>query len=65
MSSLEKNPALVEFYEFGYDKHMFSGRSGKQRTKKEVADHTNRTDPNGHTRKVVEKLRNTERNHRK
>lgn len=54
----------IDYYTFDHDKHMFSGRSGKQRTKKEVAVHTNRNDPNGHSRKIASKLRNTEVNQR-
>lgn len=54
---------LLDYYTFDNDKHMYSGRSGKQRSKKEVAVHTNRTDPSGHSRKLITKMRNTERNH--
>uniref|UniRef100_A0A2A4IRY3 Uncharacterized protein n=1 Tax=Heliothis virescens TaxID=7102 RepID=A0A2A4IRY3_HELVI len=36
--------------------------SGKQRTKKEVNEHTNHFDPSGHSRKIVTKLMNTENN---
>ncbi|GBP50193.1 hypothetical protein EVAR_97194_1 [Eumeta japonica] len=36
--------------------------SGKQRTKKEVSEHTNHFDPSGHSRKIVKKLMNTENN---
>ena len=54
----------IDYYTFDHDKHMFSGRSGKQRTKKEVAVHTNRNDPNGHSRKIASKIRNTEVNQR-
>ena len=54
----------IDYYTFENDKHMFSGRSGKQRTKREVAVHTNRNDPNGHSRKIASKLRNTEMNQR-
>ena len=47
-------------YNFEYDKHMFSGHSGKQRSKREAEEHTNHFDPNGHSRKIVEKLKNSE-----
>lgn len=50
-----------DYFTFDHDKHMFSGRSGKQRTKREVAVHTNHFDPNGHSRKIALKLRNTEK----
>lgn len=51
-----------EHYNFDHDKHMFSGNSGKQRTKKESSEHTNHHDPSGHSRKIVTKLVNTEAN---
>ena len=35
---------------------------GKQRSKKEAALYTNRHSPGGHERKIVTKLRNSERN---
>ena len=49
-----------EEYEFEHDKHMFSGHSGKQRSKTEAAKNYNHHDPSGHTRKIVTKLQNTE-----
>mgnify|MGYP003476963790 CR=1 FL=1 len=49
-----------EEYEFEHDKHMFSGHSGKQRSKTEAAKNSNHHDPSGHTRKIVTKLQNTE-----
>jgi nuclear protein 1 len=55
----------LEKYEFEHDKHMFSGHSGKQRSKTEAAKHTNHHDPNGHSRKIVTKLVNTEKNSQK
>ncbi|XP_055588090.1 nuclear protein 1 [Uranotaenia lowii] len=51
-----------EKYNFDHDKHMFSGHSGKGRSKKEASTHTNHFDPNGHSRKIATKLRNTEQN---
>ena len=55
-----------EKYDLGdHDKHMFSGHSGKQRTKTEAAKHTNHNDPCGHSRKILTKLQNTENNKKK
>lgn len=54
-----------EEYEFEHDKHMFSGHSGKQRSKTEAAKNSNHHDPSGHTRKIVTKLQNTEANKKK
>jgi len=51
-----------EHYNFDHDKHMFSGKSGKMRTKKEASQNTNHTDTCGHTRKIVTKLHNMEHN---
>lgn len=54
-----------EHWNFDYGKHIFCGRSGKQRTKKEASQNTNRCDPQGHTRKAVIKLmKNNENNKR-
>lgn len=51
-----------EHYNFEYDKHIYCGHSGKQRSKKEVSEHTNHNDPSGHSRKIVTKMVNTETN---
>lgn len=51
-----------DYYNFEHDKHIFSGHSGKQRSKKEASVHTNHFDPSGHSRKIVTKLANTEQN---
>lgn len=51
-----------EHYNFDQDKIINSGHSGKQRSKKEQSEHTNRNDPSGHSRKIVTKLQNTEQN---
>lgn len=51
-----------EHYNFDVDKHVNSGHSGKQRTKKEASEHTNHFDPSGHSRKIVTKLQNMEQN---
>ncbi|KAK2167167.1 hypothetical protein NP493_1287g02039 [Ridgeia piscesae] len=45
-----------EHWNFDFDRHMFSGHSGKGRSKKEASQHTNHHDPSGHTRKVLTKL---------
>lgn len=50
----------IEYYMFDHDKYMFSGRGGKQRTKRETKMNTNRFDFNGHTRKLITKFQNTE-----
>ncbi|XP_065203603.1 nuclear protein 1 [Planococcus citri] len=51
-----------EHYNYDQDKQMYCGKSGKQRTKKEASEHTNHPDPSGHSRKIVQKLQNTEKN---
>jgi nuclear protein 1 len=51
-----------EHYNFEVDKHIYSGHSGKQRTKKEASEHTNHNDPGGHSRKILTKIMNTENN---
>lgn len=51
-----------DHYNFDHDKHIFSGHSGKQRSKKEASVHTNHNDPSGHSRKIVTKFRNSENN---
>ncbi|CAG2100666.1 unnamed protein product [Medioppia subpectinata] len=56
----EQNVDEYEHYNYDQDKYVNTGHGGKQRTKKEVSDHTNHNDPNGHTRKIVNKLQNTE-----
>ena len=65
MSSSE--PYLDEYDEYNVeaDKYIHAGHSGKQRSKKEAAEHTNRFDPSGHTRKLLEKMINTEKNKEK
>ncbi|KAH8298051.1 hypothetical protein KR018_005259 [Drosophila ironensis] len=54
-----------EHYNFDHDKHIFSGHSGKQRSKKEANEHTNHFDPSGHSRKLLTKLMNTNNNNKK
>ncbi|XP_065333591.1 nuclear protein 1 [Cloeon dipterum] len=58
----EKHFDEYEHYNYDVDKHIHSGHSGKQRSKKEASEHTNHFDPNGHSRKIVTKLQNTEQN---
>jgi len=53
-----------EHYNYDQDKKMYSGNSGRLRTKKEAEQHTNRNDPCGHSRKLVTKMMNTEQNKR-
>merc|ERR1712110_188187 len=50
-----------EYYNFE-EKLLISRNTGKQRSKKEAALNTNRHSPGGHERKIVTKLRNTEKN---
>ena len=49
-----------EHYNFDQEKAMYSGHSGKQRSKKEAEQNTNRHNPGGHERKIVTKLQNAE-----
>ena len=53
-----------EHFNYDQDKYLYSGHSGKQRTKKEASVNTNRPDPSGHNRKLVTKMQNTEENKR-
>lgn len=46
------------------DRYIHLGHSGKGRSKKEAREHTNRHDPNGHTRKTTQKLINNNHNNR-
>lgn len=49
-------------FDLDQDKKIYSGHSGKQRSKKEASEHTNHFDPSGHTRKITDKLQNLEHN---
>merc|ERR1712000_580483 len=51
-----------EHYNFTQEKAMNCGHSGKQRSKKEASQNTNRHNPGGHERKILTKLKNAERN---
>jgi len=67
MSSEQQQQAPQAEYdayeEYIYDEKLQNpNNSGKNRTKKEVSDHTNRNDPSGHSRKILTKLVNTENN---
>lgn len=53
-----------EHYNYDQDKYTNTGHSGKQRSKKEAAENTNRFDPSGQTRKIVTKMQNTIENRR-
>ena len=63
MSSEQQQQHIDDEYdEYNYDADKYaagSGHSGKCRTKKEAEQHTNRTDPGGHTRKTTQKLINS------
>lgn len=63
MSSSESNTHIDEYEHYNYEE-ITGNRSGKNRTKQEAALHSNKHDPCGHTRKIVEKLANSERNKR-
>jgi nuclear protein 1 len=54
-----------EHYNYDQDRFVNGGHSGKNRSKREANEHTNRFDTSGHTRKLVTKLHNTETNNRK
>ncbi|KAF7382315.1 hypothetical protein HZH68_015234 [Vespula germanica] len=53
-----------EHFNYDYDKHIFTGHGGKQRSKREADAHTNHFDPSGHSRKILTKLMNSEHNKR-
>lgn len=65
MNSQADAQSEIEKFEFEHDKHIWSGKSGKQRSKTEAAMHTNQHDPSGHSRKILTKLQNTENNKKK
>jgi len=51
-----------EYEQYNYDQDKFTNTgSGKHRSKKEAAEHTNHSDPSGHTRKILNKYENTEK----
>lgn len=51
-----------EHYNYDQDKYVFSGHSGKNRTKREAHENTNHFDPSGHSRKLLTKFMNTNNN---
>lgn len=51
-----------EHYNYDQDKYVFSGHSGKNRTKREANENTNHFDPSGHSRKLLTKFMNTNNN---
>lgn len=59
----ESNINVDEYEHYNYEE-INSSKGGKNRTKAETQLHSNKHDPCGHTRKIVEKLVNTERNKR-
>jgi nuclear protein 1 len=59
---MEAHMNEFDHYNYSQDKYMYSGKSGKGRSKKEASMNTNKHDPSGHTRKTVSKLMN---NHHK
>lgn len=62
-STVQDQTCDDEYDEYNYDERLQNpNNSGKNRTKKEVCTHTNRTDPCGHSRKILTKLVNTENN---
>ncbi|KAM3842765.1 nuclear protein 1b [Diretmus argenteus] len=70
MSFVEvKNLQPTSFEDQYYDEYEYynltdkyaNGSARKGRSKKEASDNTNRPNPGGHERKIVEKLQNTEK----
>lgn len=53
----------VDDYEH-YNYEEFPGKGGKHRSKVEIEKNTNKPDTCGHTRKILQKLVNTEHNKR-
>lgn len=62
MSTAETTINVDEYEHYNYEE--VNTKSGKNRTKTEAALHSNKHDPCGHTRKIVEKLANSEKNKR-
>ncbi|XP_056144163.1 nuclear protein 1b [Lampris incognitus] len=64
-----KNLQPTNFEDQYYDKYEYynltdkyaGGAARKGRTKKEASENTNRPNPGGHERKIVEKLQNSEK----
>lgn len=53
-----------EHFNYDQDKYVNVGHGGKNRSKREVTENTNRNDAGGHSRKLVTKMQNTECNKR-
>ena len=64
MSSSTFDDEKYEHLTYDQEKFVNKGHSGKNRSKKEAEQHTNRHNPGGHERKLVYKLKNTEINKR-
>ena len=55
----------LDHYNFDQRESVYTGgKSGGKRSKAETRDHKNHHDPSGHTRKIVTKLQNTEKNNK-
>lgn len=63
MSAGDSTIDIDEYEQYNYEEFN-NGRGGKNRTKVEQQQNSNRHDPCGHTRKILEKLVNTEKNKR-
>lgn len=63
MSAGESRIKIDEYEHYNYE-DIRCGKGGKNRTKTESLKYTNQHDTCGHTRKIVEKLANSERNKR-
>lgn len=61
------NDYLDEYdhYYFEHEKYLQAGHGGKQRTKREVESNTNKHDPSGNVRVIINKMVNFEHNRRK
>ncbi|XP_027719094.1 nuclear protein 1 [Vombatus ursinus] len=61
----DEEPECLDQYDIYSFTDSYLGRgSGKGRTKREAANHTNRHSPGGHERKLLTKLQNTEQKKR-
>ena len=61
------NDYLDEYdhYYFEHEKYLQAGHGGKQRNKKEVELNSNKYDPSGNVRVIINKMHNFEQNRRK
>ncbi len=60
---IDNNLDEYDHYSMDQHKYIHRGSSGKGRSKLEAALNTNRPDPCGHTRKIVQKLSNSHKKH--